>query len=162
MSWHFSRALVEEYSVATSSDGALSALSSGNLTPLLYLPSDRMTAFSRLFRFGMTFGPLTDDLGAELLTWFLAGFHARTSAYQVAAKDSTPSRWWGDGNLAKSYRCPWCYCFSLAYCNKCHFPAIKPRSNADPGFATHFQDDSAGFQTMMRTCGLTELLGEIG
>jgi hypothetical protein len=37
-----------------------------------------MTDFSRLSRFAMTFGPLTDDLGADVLTWFLAGFPAKT------------------------------------------------------------------------------------
>lgn len=69
MSWHFSRALVEEFSGATCSDGARSALSSGSHTPPLFLPKDRMTAFSSLSRFGMTFGHLTDDLGADVLMW---------------------------------------------------------------------------------------------
>ncbi len=89
MSWHFSRALVEEYSAATSSDGEPSALLNGNPTQQLYLPSDRMTAFSRLSRFGMTFAPLTDDLGEELLTWFREGFPARTSAPPAEVQDST-------------------------------------------------------------------------
>ena len=83
MSWLFSRALVEEFSAATSSDGARSALSSGNPTPLAFLPNDKTTDFSRLSRFGMTFAPLTDSLGADVLTWFLAGFPARTSALQA-------------------------------------------------------------------------------
>lgn len=91
MSWHFSRALVEAYSADTSSDGARSALSSGNPIPQLFLPKDRMTAFSRLSRFGMTFAPLTDDLGEELLTWFRAGFHARTSAPLAEVQDLTES-----------------------------------------------------------------------
>lgn len=80
MSWLFSQALVEEYSAATCSAGARSALSSGSPTPRAFLPSDKMTAFSRPSRFGMTFGLLTDDLGAELLTWFLAASRARHSA----------------------------------------------------------------------------------
>src|SRR5690606_36535837 len=42
-------------------------------------------------RFGMTFGPLTDDLGAELLTWFLEGSRARTSVSQDGATGSTAS-----------------------------------------------------------------------
>lgn len=91
MSWLYSRALVEEYSAATCSDGALSALSSGTPTPRAFLPSDRMTAFSRPSRFGMTFGPLTDDLGAELLTWFLEDFRARTSAVLETRLVSTES-----------------------------------------------------------------------
>jgi len=62
------------------SDGELSAQSNGNPTQLAYLPPDRMTAFSRLSRFGMTFKPLTADRGEELLMSYLAAFRARTSA----------------------------------------------------------------------------------
>jgi hypothetical protein len=91
MSWLYSRALVEASLAATCSDGARSALSSGSPTPRAYLPPDRMTAFSRLSRFGMTFGPLTDDLGAELLTWFLAASRAKTSASPARAQASTES-----------------------------------------------------------------------
>lgn len=88
MSWLFSQALVAEYSEATCSDGARSALSSGIPTPRAFLPPDRMTAFSRPSRFGMTFGPLTDDLGAGLLTWFLAGSPARTSVVPATKLES--------------------------------------------------------------------------
>lgn len=80
-------ALVEVFSEATCSDGARSALSNGNPTPQAYLPPDRMTAFSRPSRFGMTFAPLTDDLGAGLLTWFQADFLAKTSVSQGTATD---------------------------------------------------------------------------
>jgi hypothetical protein len=58
--------------------GTRSALLNGNPTPHAFLSSDRMTAFSRPFQFGMTFAPLTANLGAELLTWFLAASRART------------------------------------------------------------------------------------
>jgi hypothetical protein len=85
MSWLFSRALVEAFSGGGCSDGAPSAPSSGNPTPQAYLPPDRMTAFSRPSRFGMTFAPLTDDHGAAVLTSFLAAFPARTSASQAKA-----------------------------------------------------------------------------
>ena len=91
MSWLYSRALVEEYSAATCSDGARSALSSGSPTPQAFLPSDKMTAFSRPSRFGMTFKPLMDDLGAELLTWFLVASRARTSAQAAKVPDWTAS-----------------------------------------------------------------------
>jgi hypothetical protein len=37
-----------------------------------------MTAFSRLSRFGMTFKPLTESRGEELLTWYREAFLART------------------------------------------------------------------------------------
>ena len=82
MSWLYSQALVAEYSAGTCSDGAPFAPSNGNPTPQAFLPPDRMTAFCRPSRFGMTFAPLTDGLGAELLTWFLEASHARTLAQQ--------------------------------------------------------------------------------
>lgn len=105
MSWLFSRALVEEFSAATCSDGARSALSSGTPTPRAFLPPDRMTDYSRPSRFGMTFGPLTDALGAELLTWFREASRVRTSASQGRAPALTASdpacgpKW--RGSLAK-------------------------------------------------------------
>ena len=80
MSWLYSRALVAEYSVVLSSDGGQSAPSKSNPIPQAYLSSVRMTAFSRLSRFGMTFAPLTESRGAELLMLYLAGFPARISA----------------------------------------------------------------------------------
>lgn len=89
MSWLFSQALVAEYSAASCSGGEPSAPLNGNPTPQAYLPSDRMTAFSRPSRFGMMFAPLTENLGVELLTWFQAGFRARTSAQPARAQDST-------------------------------------------------------------------------
>jgi hypothetical protein len=91
MSWLFSRALVEEYLGENFSDGEPSAPSSGNHTPQAYLPPDRMTAFSRPSRFGMTFKPLTESLGAELLTLYLAAFHARTSQQPEKAQALTES-----------------------------------------------------------------------
>ena len=82
MSWLFSQALVAEYSAGTCSDGELCAPLNGNPMPLAYLPPDRTKDFSRPSRFGATFRPLTEDLGAGLLTWFLAGSPVRTSAPQ--------------------------------------------------------------------------------
>jgi hypothetical protein len=86
MSWLFSQALVAEYLGANCSDGEQSVQLSGNPTQLAYCAPDKMTAFSRLSRFGMTFKPLTEDRGAELLTLYLAGFHAKTLAQQGEAK----------------------------------------------------------------------------
>jgi hypothetical protein len=91
MSWLFSQALVEEYSEANYSDGEPSAPSSGSHTQLAYLPPDRMTASSRLSRFGMTFKPLTESHGEELLMSYLAAFHVRTSASQDAEQELTES-----------------------------------------------------------------------
>jgi hypothetical protein len=89
MSWLYSQALVEAYSAATCSDGEQSAPLSGSHTQLAYLPPDRMTKFSRLSRFGMTFKPLTDGLGEELLTSYLAGFPVKTSVPPDAAPGLT-------------------------------------------------------------------------
>ncbi len=89
MSWLFSRALVEAFSEATCSDGARSALLSGSPTPQAFLPPDRMTAFSRPSRFGMTFKPLTDDLGEAVLTWCQEASRARTSASPARGQAST-------------------------------------------------------------------------
>lgn len=89
MSWLFSQALVAEYSADTCSAGAPSAQSNGNPTPQAYCAPDKMTAFSRLSRFGMTFAPLTEDRGAELLTLFQAASRARTSAPRGGAQEST-------------------------------------------------------------------------
>ena len=91
MSWLFSQALVAEYLEATSSDGAPSAQLSGNPTQLAYLPPDRMTAFSRLSRFGMTFRPLTADRGEALLTLYRAAFLVKTSPQPDAEQALTAS-----------------------------------------------------------------------
>ena len=78
MSWLFSRALVEAFLPATSSDGEQSAPLSGSPTPQAYCAPDRTTVFSRLSRFGMTFKPLTEDRGEALLMSYRAAFPVRT------------------------------------------------------------------------------------
>ena len=88
MSWLFSQALVEEYLAGTCSDGEQSAPLNGNPIPQAYCAHDKMTAFSRLSRFGMTFRPLTDTLGEELLTLFRGAFLAKTSVQQDAGLES--------------------------------------------------------------------------
>jgi len=87
MSWLFSQALVEEYSAANYSDGEQSAPLNGKPTPQAYCAPDKMTDFSRLSRFGMTYKPLTEDLGQELLTLYLAAFHAKTFQSQEVELD---------------------------------------------------------------------------
>jgi hypothetical protein len=62
MSWLFSQALVEEYLGDISLDGEQSVQSSGNPTQLAYCAPDKMTVFSRLSRFGMTYKPLTETV----------------------------------------------------------------------------------------------------
>ena len=120
MSWHFSQALVEAYSEASSSDGAPSVPSSGNPTPQAFLSPDRMTAFSRLSRFGMTFKPLMDSRGEALLKWFLEGFPARTFHQQERVLESTEKplpcgstwlesavRYCLDSSSWRTHRCLW-------------------------------------------------------
>ncbi len=77
MSYIFSRALVEAYLAASCSDSAPFAPLKLNPIPQAYCSPDRMTAYSRLSRFGMTYAPLTDDRGAALLTWYLEASRAR-------------------------------------------------------------------------------------
>jgi DNA (cytosine-5)-methyltransferase 1 len=88
MSWLISKALMnslcsQELEAASLgenfSDGEQSALSNGSNTPQAYCAPDKMTGFSRLSRFGMTYKPLMENLGEELLTLYLAAFHAKTS-----------------------------------------------------------------------------------
>jgi hypothetical protein len=87
MSWLYSQALVEEYLGENFLDGEQSAPLNGKPTPQAYCAPDKMTAFSRLSRFGMMFKPLTANLGEELLMSYLADFHAKTSALQEMVMD---------------------------------------------------------------------------
>ena len=87
MSWLFSQALVEAYSEASYLAGEQSVQSSGNLTPQAYCAPDKMTAFSRLSRFGMTFKPLMVDRGEELLTLYREDFHVPTLVPQEKAQE---------------------------------------------------------------------------
>ena len=89
MSWLFSLALVEEYLGENFSDGEQSAPLSGKPIQQAYCAPDKMTDFSRLSRFGMTFKPLTEDLGQELLMLYLAGFRAKILAQQEKAQELT-------------------------------------------------------------------------
>jgi hypothetical protein len=118
MSWLFSRVLVEEYLGEGCSDGEPSVQLNGNLIQLAYLSQDKMTDFSRLSRFGMMFKPLTENRGEELLTLYLADFHAKTSVQPEKAQELTESdpgcgeKWRGsftkydlDSHLWKTHQC---------------------------------------------------------
>jgi hypothetical protein len=87
MSWLFSQALVEEYLVENSLDGGQSAPLSGSHTQQAYCAPDKMTDFSRLSRFGMTYKPLTESRGEELLTLYRVGFPVRTFQPQEVEMD---------------------------------------------------------------------------
>ena len=91
MSWLYSQVLVEAFLGDTSLVGEQSVQSSGSSTPQAYCAPDKMTGFSRLSRFGMTFKPLEENLGEELLTSYLAGFHAKTSQLQGKVSESKES-----------------------------------------------------------------------
>lgn len=104
MSWLFSRALVEASSEDTCLVSALSMPSNENPTLPLYLPPDKMTDFSRLSRFGMTFAPkdhsidridhavMASDgcpLNPNWAEWLLE--HSPSS--QIAANDNYEDDW---------------------------------------------------------------------
>lgn len=91
MSFIFSRALVAESlqvnCLAVDAFAPLSAIP----TPKPCLLPGRTMEPLRLSRFGMTFEPLTDAHGAELLALWLADFPAKTSALPAVAMASTES-----------------------------------------------------------------------
>jgi hypothetical protein len=91
MSWLFSQALVAEYLGENFLDGEQSAPLNGKPTQQAYCAPDKMTVFSRLSRFGMTYKPLMEHHGEELLKSYLAAFHVQTSASQEEAQDSMES-----------------------------------------------------------------------
>ena len=113
MSWLYSRALVEEYLGENSLDGEPSVQSNGNPIQLAYLQQDKMTGFSRLSRFGMTFKPLTEDLGEALLMSYLVAFRARTSQQQEGELESTEKsrecgeKWRGSFTKYDPDSCSW-------------------------------------------------------
>ncbi len=88
MSWLFSRVLVEEYLGENCLDGEQSAPLSGSNTQQAYCAPDKMTGFSRLSQFGMTYKPLMENLGEELLMSYQAAFLARTSQPLEKEKES--------------------------------------------------------------------------
>lgn len=89
MSFIYSQALVAASSQGSCLGIEQSAQSSGSHTPKPCLWHDRTMEPSRLSRFGMTCKPLTENHGAELLTSWLEGFRAKTSALPGTARDLT-------------------------------------------------------------------------
>jgi hypothetical protein len=96
MTWIISQALMNSLCsqeqeaaslVENSLDGEQSVPLSGKPTQQAYCAPDKMTAFSRLSRFGMTYKPLTADLGEELLTLYREDFLARTLVPQEKAQE---------------------------------------------------------------------------
>jgi len=119
MSWLYSRAQVEEFLEASSLDGEQSVQLNGNPIPQAYCAPDKMTDFSRLSQSGMTFKPLTESLGEALLTWYLEGFHAKTSPLPEKVTDLTESEA-GCGNTWRGWLAkydPDSYSWKTAQCS---------------------------------------------
>ena len=70
MSWLFSQALVAEYSQGTAWDGEPCAQLNVMPTQHKFWRNDKTLEPSDLSRFGLTCAALTEDRGADLLTWF--------------------------------------------------------------------------------------------
>ena len=68
-------------------DGEQSVQLNGANIQQAYCAPDKMTGFSRLSRFGMTYKPLTENLGEELLMSYQEDFPARTSAQQERVQE---------------------------------------------------------------------------
>ena len=92
MSWHFSQALVVEYSGACSADSELFAELKSSDFPATYSWHDRTTEHLTLFQFGMMSEPSTANLGEELLTWFRADSHAKKYPLPARCGDGQGSR----------------------------------------------------------------------
>lgn len=92
MSWLFSRVLVEEYLEGRSLDGEQFVRLKSILMPQAYCANDKMTAFFRLSRFGMTYAPLMESLGGELLMWYREGFRVRTSVVRGGERELMESK----------------------------------------------------------------------
>jgi hypothetical protein len=113
MSWLYSQVLVEEYLGDISLDGEQSVQSSGNPIPQAYCAPGKMTDFSRLSRFGMTFKPLTENLGEELLMSYREAFHAKTSLRQAEGQELTEKeaecgeKWRGSFTKYDQDSCSW-------------------------------------------------------
>jgi len=113
MSWLYSQVLVEAFLGDISLDGEQSVQSSGSSTPQAYCAPDKMTGFSRLSRFGMTFKPLTESRGEELLTLYREAFHAKTSQPQGEAQGLMENeaecgeKWRGSFTKYDQLSCSW-------------------------------------------------------
>jgi hypothetical protein len=88
MSWHFSQVLAAAYSADISSDGEQSAPSNGMPTQGMCWSPGKMTDASKPSRSGMTFRPLTDDLGEAVLMSCLEDFPVRTYPVQERERES--------------------------------------------------------------------------
>ena len=134
MSWLISKAMMDNYgnlhssqeqeagfSEGKCSDGEPSVPSSGNPTQLVYCALDKMTGLSKKRSLsGMTFKPLTVDLGEAVLMSFLEAFPVRTfpaqEKEQVSKESDLPcGRTWQESSVKycpdkstwKIHQCLW-------------------------------------------------------
>ena len=156
MSWLYSQALVEEYLEDNFSDGEQSVQLNGNHTQLAYLPPDKMTDFSRISRFGMTFKPLTEDLGEELLKSFREDFRVKTYPLQEKEMGLTESdqecgeKW--RGSFAK-----WDQSTSLWRTHQCSFLGdLEPFSETFPQWGLMRNGELWEQKTLVQTTKGTE------
>ncbi len=128
MSWHFSRALVEEYLAGCSSGGELSARLKSIHMQSLYSSSARTMEFCRRSRSGMTCGRLTGRRGVELLTWFLEVSRARTSPSPGKGLESMVKRA-GCGLKCVELSVRFCPSLSSWKTHQCLFTEVLPESS---------------------------------
>ena len=91
MSWSFLPELAAAFLEECCSGTDQSAPLNTTPTPDQFYWPDKPTEHSRLSRFGTTCVPFEGSRGAELLTWYLAGFLAKTSALPEAGQESKES-----------------------------------------------------------------------
>lgn len=110
MSWLFSHAMIaacanspsslalgEGFLPENFSAGARSAPSNSTPMPQAYLWHVKMTDSWNRFPSAMTCASLTDDNGADMLTWFREDFHVRTLAPSSVAPPASPALAAGSG-----------------------------------------------------------------
>ena len=167
MSWLYSRVLVEDFLAVRCLAGEPYVESRSIPIARAYLPPGKMMAFSRLSRFGMTFAPLTENLGAELLTWYLAAFRAKTLALREGAKESRDPevdygvKW--RGSLAKydPVTCSW-KTVQLSLLGDSELSSVTwPRSGMTQG-GQCWELPMLGRRTRGRDCGLLPTLTVCG
>lgn len=88
MSWHYSRALVEAFSLENCLDGLRSVQSKSMDSAVKDSCSDKTKVILSPSQSGMTSGHLMGALGEELLTWFLAASPALTFLQQEKRQGS--------------------------------------------------------------------------
>jgi len=103
MSWHYSRALEAAFSAANFLDGAPSVPSNTTSTQETCSKHVKTTDASNHSQSGTTCEPSTAPHGAELLTWFRAGFRAKTSASLGVVLDSKAN----EADYGEKWRASW-------------------------------------------------------